>query len=171
MGSVTLLLVAPSMIYLHIPDDPSVVAAVGRIALRHGQLDYILRMTIKTLGGLSIQDALDATARLGSRDLRERIRKLARQRLGEGAPLLHLEAILQRAAKATDRRNHLLHTLWAHELDGAPVIRDEDNHTFRTIPTSGELDAVAGTLAKIATELNMARLDGFLSEALKQNKK
>ena len=66
MGSVTLLLVAPSMIYLHIPDDPSVVAAVGRIALRHGQLDYILRMTIKTLGGLSIQDALDATARLGS---------------------------------------------------------------------------------------------------------
>ena len=62
------------MIYLNIPDDPAVVAAVGRIALRHGQLDYILRMTIKTLAGLSIQDGLDATARLGSRDLRERIR-------------------------------------------------------------------------------------------------
>ncbi|MGA7263547.1 MAG: hypothetical protein WCB44_00790 [Stellaceae bacterium] len=116
------------MIYLHIPEDPAVVGAVGRIALRHGQLDYMLRMTIKSLGGLSTQDALDATARLGSRDLRERIRKLARHRLGEGAPLLRLEAILQRVAKATERRNHLLHTLWAHELNGAPVIRDEDNH-------------------------------------------
>jgi hypothetical protein len=155
------------MIYLHIPKDPSVVGAVGRIALRHGQLGYILRMTVKTLSGLSIQDALDATARLGSRDLRERIRKLARQRLGEGAPLLRLEAILQRAAKATDRRNHLLHTLWAHELDGAPVIRDEDNHTFKAIPTPAELDAVADALAEIATELNTARLDGFLFEALK----
>jgi hypothetical protein len=88
-----------TLIYMHVPEDPAVVGAVGRIALRHGQLDYILRMTIKTLGGLSIQDALDATARLGSRELRERIRKLARQRLGEGAPLLRLEAILQRAAK------------------------------------------------------------------------
>jgi hypothetical protein len=158
------------MIYLHIPEDPAVVAAVGRIALRHVQLDYILRMTIKTLAGLSIKDALDATARLGSRDLRERIRKLARQRLGEGAPLLRLEAILQRAAKATDRRNHLLHTLWAHELDGVPVIRDEENHTFKAISTPAELDVVAGTLAEIASELNMARLDGFLCEALKQKK-
>jgi len=158
---------ALGMIYLHIPEDPAVVGAVGRIALRHGQLDYILRMTIKTLGALSIQDALDATARLGSRDLRERIRKLARQQLGESAPLLRLEAILQRAAKATDRRNRLLHSLWAHELDGAPVIRDEDNHTFKAIPTPDELDAVANALAEIATELNMARLDGFLSEALK----
>jgi hypothetical protein len=156
------------MIYLHIPDDPAVVAAIGRIALRHGQLDYILRMTIKTLGGLSIQDALDATARLGSRDLRERIRKLARQRLGEGAPLLRLEAVLQRAAKATDRRNHLLHTLWAHELDGAPVIRDENDHSFKAISAPQELDAVANSLAEITAELNAARLDGFLSMALKQ---
>ena len=155
------------MIYMHVPEDPAVVGAVGRIALRHGQLDYILRMTIKTLGGLSIQDALDATARLGSRELRERIRKLARQRLGEGAPLLRLEAILQRAAKATDRRNHLLHTLWAHELDGAPI-RDENDHTFKAIPTPAELDAVASALAEIATELNTARLDGFLYEALKR---
>jgi hypothetical protein len=155
------------MIYLNIPDDPAVVAAVGRIALRHGQLDYILRMTIKTLAGLSIQDGLDATARLGSRDLRERIRKLARRRLGEGAPLLRLEAILQRAAKATDRRNHLLHSLWAHELDGAPVIRDEHSHDFRPIPTIPELDAVATSLAEVASELNTARLDGSLSEALR----
>jgi hypothetical protein len=32
----------------------------------------------------------------------------------------------------------------------------------------GELDAVANSLAEITAELNAARLDGFLSMALKQ---
>jgi hypothetical protein len=154
------------VIHLRIPDDEAVLAAVGKIALRHGQLDYILRMTIKTLADLSIRDGIDATAQLTSRELRERIRKLARQRLGEGQPLLKLEAILQRAARATKRRNDLLHSLWAHELDGEPVIRDEDEHTFKYAPTAAELDAVADTLEQIAAELNTARLDGFLSGAL-----
>jgi hypothetical protein len=154
------------MIYLHIPNDPAVVAALGRIAIRHGQLDYILRMTIKSLAGISIKDALDATARLGSRDLRLRVGKLAKQRLGDGEALLRLEAILQRAAKATDKRNEVLHSLWAHELDGAPVIRNEDDHSFRAIPTPIELDDVADNLAAIATELNDTRLRGFLFEAL-----
>jgi hypothetical protein len=72
-----------------------------------------------------------------------------------------LEAILQRSATATDLRNHLPHTLWARELDGAPVIRDEDNHTFKAVPTPAELDAVAGAVAAIATQLNAADSMGF----------
>ena len=154
---------------MNIPGDEAVLAAVGKIALRHGQLDYILRMTVKTVAGLSLKDGIDATARLGSRERRERIRKRARQRLGEGQPLLMLEAILQRAAKATEKRNRLLHSLWAHELDGEPVIRDEDDHTFRGIPTAAELEAVAASLEAITSELNTARLDGFLSAALDKN--
>jgi len=153
------------MIYPSVPDK-DVVAAVGRIAIQHGLLDYILRMTIKTLGGLTIQDALDATARLGSRELRERVRKLARQRLGEGPALFRLEAILHRAAKATNKRNALLHALWARKLDGDAVIRDEDSHTFRAIPKPEELHEIAVMIEAIAKELNSARLEGFLAEAL-----
>ena len=73
---------------------------------------------------------------------------------------------MQRAAGATEKRNRLLHSLWAHELDGEPVIRDEDEHTFRGIPTVAELETVAQTLEQLTSELNTARLDGFLSEAL-----
>jgi hypothetical protein len=78
------------MIYMAIPEDQAVLAAVGKIALRHGQLDHVLRMTIKSLTGVSVNEAIDATARQGSRELRERIRKLARRRLGEGVALVSI---------------------------------------------------------------------------------
>ena len=51
------------LIYMLMPEDPAVLAAVGKIALRHGQLDHVLRMTIKSLTGVSMNEALDATAR------------------------------------------------------------------------------------------------------------
>jgi hypothetical protein len=35
------------MIYPGLPDDQQVLAAVGKIALRHGQLDYALKMTVR----------------------------------------------------------------------------------------------------------------------------
>jgi len=92
------------LIYMLMPEDPAVLAAVGKIALRHGQLDHVLRMTIKSLTGVSMNEALDAPARQGSRELRERIRKLARRRLGEGVAIAQLEAILERCRRATEKR-------------------------------------------------------------------
>ncbi len=74
---------------------------------------------------------------------------------------------VNRARRATDRRNTILHNLWAQDLDNNPVIRDDD-HTFRPAPLLAELDAVADELATVASELNDARLDGFLKEALSQ---
>jgi hypothetical protein len=92
------------LIYMLMPEDPAVLAAVGKIALQHGQLDHVLRMTIKSLTGVSMKEALDATARQGSRELRERIRKLARRRLGEGVGLVQLEANLERAGDGEAQR-------------------------------------------------------------------
>jgi hypothetical protein len=34
------------MIYPGLPDDQRVLAAIGKIALRHGQLDYALKMAV-----------------------------------------------------------------------------------------------------------------------------
>ena len=69
------------MIYPALPEDPQVLAAVGKIALRHGQLDYALKMAVRSLAGITIREAIDATARQSSRDLRERVRRLARNAL------------------------------------------------------------------------------------------
>src|ERR1700730_15678142 len=87
--------VAPMMVF-HVPEDPAWLQAFGRVTIVHAQLDHILRMTIKTLAGITIEVAMDATEREPSSLLRERIRKLAKARLGEGAALLQLQALMER---------------------------------------------------------------------------
>jgi hypothetical protein len=122
-------------------------------------------MTIKSLTELTIREAIDGTARYSSRELRELVRRLARKRFGEGEILLRLQAILLRSAQVTEKRNNLLHSVWAHELDGDPVIRGRD-HDFQPIPEIHELEAVADEISRVTDELNGARLKGFLSEAI-----
>jgi len=150
---------------MQIPSDEKILAAVGKIAIRHGQLDHILKMTVKSILGISIEKALDATQRQASSELRKRVRTLAKQKLGEGNTLVRLDALLTRAKRATESRNEILHSLWAVELDGNTVIRDE-NHKFQEVPEIDELEKVANGLAKITADLNEARLDGFLKDAL-----
>ena len=157
--------ISQRMVYLALPDNKDVLAAVGRIAIRHGQLDHILRMTVKTIEDITMHEALDATRRQGSRDLRERVRKLAKQKLGEGSALVRLDAILERARRATERRNDLIHNIWAHDEVGNPVVKD-DNHQFQTAPSVVELDEVANELAAVTSDLNDARLHGFLADEL-----
>ena len=152
------------MMTFHIPTEP-ILACLGTIALRHGHLDYILRMTIKSLAGVSIRQALDATAFEGSRTLRQRIQKLASRRLGEGKALLQLQALLERCRRASEERNELTHNIWAKELDGDPKIRD-GNHDWNPLPTIDDLTALANELEAITVELNDARLNGFLAEVL-----
>lgn len=153
------------MITFHVPDDTELLAAFGEVALRHEHLNHILRMTIKTLARLSIDDALDATTYDGSRQLRERIRKLARQRLGESPALLKLEALLERCKRATERRNELVHGVWAKELDGEPMRRAPD-HSWQPLPSVAELKTLGTEIESLTAQLNTARLVGFLSEAL-----
>ena len=153
------------MIYLGLPNDKDVLAAFGAITLRHGHLDYVLKMTIGSLAGISVEEALDATLYEGSRALRDRIKKLAKQKLGEGEALLKLQALLERAKRVSDKRNEFVHSLWAHELDGSPVIRTDD-HKFVSVPAVAELEGLAGDISLITNELNIARLEGFLFEAL-----
>ena len=156
------------MITMDIPDDNSVLVAVGTIALRHSQLDYILRMTVKSILRISVREARNATARQGSRELRNRVRILAKQKFGEGETLVKLDALLNRARRATENRNDVLHSLWAQDRDGNAVIRDDDSDTFQPGPNKDDLETLANDLAIIASELNSARLDGFLKDLVKE---
>ena len=154
-----------TMISFHIPDDKDLLASIGEVALRHEHLNHILRMTIKTLAGLRPDEALDATAYDGSRQLRVLIRKLAKQRLGEGEPLLKLQALLECCRRVTDRRNDLIHRIWAKELDGEAVRRDSDNN-WVPLPRIKDLKALALETETLTHTLNTARLEGFISEAM-----
>lgn len=148
-----------------LPADEKVLACLGRIALRHGQLDNQLRMAIKDLTGVSKEEALDATVRDGSRQLRERVLKLSKAKLGDGAAYVKLQSLLHRAARVTDKRNELFHSVWGTELDGEPMIRNDD-HSFVAAPSAGELTEIGHELEIISDELLSARHGGFLQTAL-----
>jgi hypothetical protein len=153
------------MITFHVPTDRKLLAAFGEVALRHEHLNHILRMTVKSLADLRPDQALDATAHDGSRQLRERIGKIARKRLGEGTPLLKLQALLERCRRATDRRNELMHWIWAKKLDGEPIRLGPD-HNSCPLPTLNDLKRLSSDIESLTTELNIARRKGFLFEAL-----
>jgi hypothetical protein len=77
--------------------------------------------------GITVRQAVDATAYGGSRTLRDRVRKLASMQLGEGTALVKLQALMRQCERATERRNDLVHGIWAREWDGEPVLFRSDH--------------------------------------------
>lgn len=153
------------MMMFYVPEDKDLLAAYGELSLRHEHLTHILRMTIKTLANLEVTEALDATAYDGATKLRDRIKAIARQRLGEGETLLKLQAIMERCKRVSDKRNEFVHSVWGKELDGEPF-RHANDHSWKHIPTVDELTSLGKDILVLTEQLNEARLFGFLAEAL-----
>jgi hypothetical protein len=142
------------------------LASIGKVALRHAQLDNQFRMLVGDLTAVSKEEALDATVRDGSGQLRERVKRLAKAQFTEGPALVRLQALLERAARVTAKRNELMHAVWGTELDGGDMVRGDD-HVFRPAPDAAELDSLEDAIAKILDDIIYARKKGFLAEALK----
>jgi hypothetical protein len=149
-----------------IPDQPELLVAVGKVAISQGQLDYVLRMTLKSLLGLSNEEVLDATRLQGSQQLRARVRKLAEQRFGESETLILLDVLLTRTRRASDRCADLLHSLWASDFGFDTASEQERERRRQRWPASTELEELADELAALALEINDARISGFLNIAL-----
>jgi len=155
------------LIFFHIPEDNELLAAFGEVALRHEHMNHILKMTIKSLAGLTPNEALAATKYDGSKQLRDRIKKIARKTLGEGQPLLRLQAILANCEQLTGKRNAYVHGLWEKELDGDAHVRDAHGNT-RPLPMAKELRELGKEIEQLTKQLNSERLEGFLYQALKE---
>src|SRR4051794_15579447 len=95
----------------YVPKNVNILKAIALVTLRHNQLDHMLIYLIKSLANVTIEQAFGATQYQGSKTLRDRIKKLARQRLGEGAALIKLQDQMERCARATLRRNELVHNV------------------------------------------------------------
>jgi hypothetical protein len=150
----------------HIPDDPAFLQAAARVSLTHAHLDYSLRMCIHTLANVSIEEALEATEYEGPAVLRDRVRKLARMRLGEGTALVKLQALLKRCEDATRDRNALLHNIIVADWLGEKLAMRGPDHSFGPLPAATELEELAARTTRLAVELNHARVNGWLAEAL-----
>jgi hypothetical protein len=152
-------------IYFHLP-DPDHLAAIGGVSVCHGHLDHMLRMTIKTLSDLPLDEALLATERDGSSELRDTVKRLGRMQLGKGTvPFLKLCALLEKCRQATERRNEIVHAIVGTELDGAHVVKTSSND-WEQLPALDDINALAIEIQRLASDLNHARRHGFLAAAL-----
>ena len=160
---------APGFIYFEMPPDPAYLEALGRVSVCHAWLDRMLQMTVKTVAEISVDEAIKATAKEGSATLRRRIDKLATKRLGEGADLLRLQAILSDCERLTELRNEYLHRICVRELDGPH--RLVGPHDAMPLPTAEDLRLLANQILATANSLNYERLEGWLAAAMSRAKK
>lgn len=75
-------------VVLNLPGDEETLAAAGAVVLSHEQLELTLRMTIKTLSGLNVKEALNATDDLKNWQLRNEVKRLFKNHTRD--PLLAL---------------------------------------------------------------------------------
>jgi len=137
----------PKFIVYADPEDPAALHALGLVAIRHGHLHHELRLALKT----SLrQKPFDATVRETSSSLRERIGKLAKQRLREGPALVKLQALLGRPKRITDRRNEVMHSVCGRNRGDSDAQLRADDHTWKPFPTVDELNAWAAEFTAIA---------------------
>lgn len=152
----------------HVPEDKNLLAAMAEVTLRHEQLHHVLKMTVKSIANLTVEEALESARFIGAKPLRDRVKILAKKRLGESPPYLKLEAILSRARRLSDKRNCFVHGLYAKEMDGDPGILGAPGE-IEPLPTVEELKQLASDLESLTNELNHERLEGFLKHALDES--
>jgi hypothetical protein len=157
------------MIDTNMPEDRDLQAAVGRLAIRHGQLDHILRMMLKSIDDITAEEAWSRTGRMTSGLLCQCVRKAAKAAIGETDAFMLIDALLSEAAGATHERNNLMHVLWALGDDGEQQYRPRGGPR-EPVPTAFQLDVIANRLDAVAERLNHARRHGFLKDALEQKR-
>ncbi|MGB8279162.1 MAG: hypothetical protein WCF20_14700 [Methylovirgula sp.] len=146
--------------------EPDILAEIGAIAILHTQMENQLRMLIMALAAVTKNEALDATARSPSSDLRELVKKLGKQRLGECPDLVKLRALIGRCERATTKRNAWMHSVWGTEVEKGGVFLRVDDHSFKRAPSKKQLNNFVKELIQLIIDLVDARLKGFLRDAL-----
>jgi hypothetical protein len=146
---------------LHMPADPAYLQGAAKVSISHAALDHALKMLVKTLAGTTIEVALPALRREGSRMLRDRIRKFAKSRLGEGVALLKLQAILSECEDVTEKRNRFTHGVIAIQDDGKTRMQT-DTGKWEDLPTPAELETLADAISDLVGRIHHERLNGLV---------
>ncbi len=151
------------MLELTIPNSPDLMEALGRMAIAYTLLELVLRYTVKTLSGLSIEEALEATSKERIAETRQRVRRLFVEKKPTAIETTKLDALLGKASRLTEKRNGYLHSAWSVSPAGRAIIKTED-HSWGTAPNKDEVEGVASELFELSKKINSARLDGFIHE-------
>jgi hypothetical protein len=142
----------------YMPDD-ELLKQLGRVAIRHGHLDYVMRLAIKRLLGISTDDPGYATETRGmSRELRKTLRTHAAAKL-EGELLELLESLIVHAEAVTTLRNRVIHAVWMRVPGQEPRLYDKDrNYPLPTAVQLAHIEQRIDTVLKIINALTRGDL-------------
>lgn len=143
----------------YVPDD-DILRELGHLQVRHSHLDHTLRLAIKRMLGISIDDPgyWDETRGMAA-GLRKRARKLIAERYSDDDDTAGtLNKVLDDAEDVTTLRNRLLHSVWMKAPDGKPVLHDRDNtlkmHVGFELPTVQQVADVSERVERVQRVLN-----------------
>lgn len=149
---------------------PEYLVALGRLVVAHVHLDHMLKMTIKSMLGITVEEALQALSRKGSPDLRKRIQKHSLAVLDDEAVTNRLMELLGRCRTASERRNYIAKSVYVRHMDGPRsgqiALHDPDNQTYSPPPSVEEVVGIADEIEALVREINHARLEGWLGQAI-----
>ncbi len=155
----------PLMARPFMPEDATLLAALGAVAIRHAQLEHALRLTVRTLLGKTVDEIILWKPRAGPAKLREEIMKHAEPILRPGPVLAELGSLLDQIESLTERRNTVMHGVWIHdEHRGASLYRHGE---MLPLPSAQELTELCETMHRNSVNLNESRLVGPLGEAIR----
>ena len=161
------------MAMAHLPDDPALLAAVGAVTIRHSFLDWTLNRTIKTLIELTPDAADWILAREPSATLRRKIRHIAKTMFGKDSDAYKgLNELLKECEDVTDKRNDLVHCIWATYADGPVLIDLQAKDKRLPLPTAAEVEALAAQIYELTEKINAERTKGggFIHAAVQEYK-
>lgn len=153
----------------HMPADEQLLAAVGRVALRHGYLDLMLKRIVMQLAELNSNEAESALQFESSSALRDLARKLSSRRFGRAAvATLKTKALLADCELATEKRNRLIHRDWALDTQFDQVmLMSAYRQEHWPVPEAAELNDLADSIYALARRCEDAlTAGGFLHTAM-----
>jgi hypothetical protein len=148
-----------SLSEFYVPDD-DILRELGLLQIRHSHLDHTLRLAIKRMLGISIDDPGYWNETRGmSAGLRERARELITDRYCDDQDMADtLNKVIDDAEMATTLRNRLLHSVWVKAGGGEPVLHDRNNtlkiHVSFQLPTAEEVADVSKLVVRIQRVLD-----------------
>jgi hypothetical protein len=157
---------APGKVCGGIPKSPKLQAAIGRVAILHGLMELVLRMTIKSICEMSPGEAQRTHITAGL--LLPSIEKVAQKRFGDGPAVDKLQTLLDRCRVLSKERNKLMHSVFARASDGVEVFLGSGD--LEPLSTVQRLDTLATEIKAVTDKLNHARRKGFLKKAIEQSK-
>jgi len=127
---------------------------------------------VKTLAGLSVKEALDATHRARTSDVRSRVRKLFEQKKPLESEKAKLEALLGATARLSEERNKILHSAWSETEAGVTVRKRESDHEWERAPSKEQVDTITNQIMELARKINDARFEGgFIYEVVERKRR